>query len=355
MAHDGRARSGSRCGRRVKGACDSNLSGRWRANRDYKMEMAVISMDQEPQVLLCSGSRVRSEKLTRRWRRNALGHFRRSWISQVLGVQPHADKKMSKVKRVRRGAFATGSSSSKTLVLISLLLLEITTSCRKSTVFSAPSPALAAAPMIEFSASPNTLDPGEPAELRWSAQGATTALIDHGIGEVSVSPGSRRVFPMRTTTYKLIARGPAGSTSASLLVSVVVPAADAQALPKPLEERLAKEVQDVYFDFDKSEIRDDARATLAQDATALTAILRDFAGVQMTVEGHCDDMGQAEYNLELGYRRAELVKRLLEQLGVPGSRLKAVTRGEMSPLCAEASEACRAKNRRVHVVARSGQ
>lgn len=158
---------------------------------------------------------------------------------------------------------------------------------------------------------------------------------------------------MQTTTYGLMATHEAGSTSASVLVNVVFPA-DAQPLPKPLVDRLAREVQDAYFDFGSSDIRDDACATLERDAHVLTAILQDFPDVRITVEGHCDDIGSAEYNLELGYRRAEVARGLLEQLGVPASRLKAVTRGQTGPVCVEDSETCRAKNRRVHFAARWG-
>jgi outer membrane protein OmpA-like peptidoglycan-associated protein len=242
-------------------------------------------------------------------------------------------------------------------VLVSLLLLGITieSGCQMSTPLSTPAPPRAAAPIVEFSAAPNIIEPGEPVNLQWKAQGATTAWIDPWIGGVSALPGMRRIFPMQTTTYRLMATGPAGSASASVLVNVAVPAIDAQALPKPLVERLAREVQDAYFDFGQSQPRDDACPILEEDANALTALLQDFPDVLIIVEGHCDDVGSVEYNLELGYRRAEVVKGLLEHLGVPASRLKAVTRGEMSPICAETSEACRAKNRRVHFAARRGR
>jgi peptidoglycan-associated lipoprotein len=215
---------------------------------------------------------------------------------------------------------------------------------------SLPAAPSAAAPVIEFSAVPNRIEPGEPVELRWAVRDASTAFVDQGIGSVPARQGSRRIFPARTTRYKLIATGPAGSASASVLVNVLVPAA--QAPPRTLTERLATEVQDVYFDPGKSEVREDSRAVLGEDAKALTRILYDFPGIEILVEGHCDESGSADYNLELGFRRAESVKRLLENLRVPGGRLKAISRGETSPQCTEATEACRAKNRRVHFTAR---
>ena len=246
------------------------------------------------------------------------------------------------VKGKRQGAIGA-----KVLTgLMSVLLVGLPAGCRMSTSLSLPAAPSAAAPVIEFSAVPNTIEPGEPVKLKWTVRGATTAFIDQGIGGVPAQQGSRRLFPMRTTSYKLIARGPAGSASASVVVNVLVLAA--QAPPGILVGRMAQEVRDVYFDLGKSEIHEDSRATLAENANALTRVLHDFPGVEILVEGHCDELGSSEYNLELGYRRAESVKHLLEGFGVPGSRLKAVSRGEASPQCAEATGECRAKNRRVH-------
>ena len=248
-----------------------------------------------------------------------------------------------------------GAIGGKDLIrLVSVLLLGLSTGCRMSTSLSLPAAPPPAAPIIEFSAAPNTIERGEPVKLRWIVRGATVAFIDQGIGGVAAQQGSRRLFPMRTTSYKLIARGPAGSASASVVVNVLVLATSDQSPLGALAERMAGEVRDVYFDLGKSEIREDSRATLAEDANALTRILRDFPGVEILVEGHCDESGSSEYNLELGYGRAESVKRLLENLGGPGRRLKAVSRGEASPQCMEATEAWRAKNRRVHFVARPG-
>jgi len=214
-----------------------------------------------------------------------------------------------------------------------------------------PAPS-AAAPVIEFSAVPNTIEPGEPIQLKWTVRGATAAFIDQGIGGVPAQQGSRRLFPLRTTSYKLSANGPAGSASASVVVNVLVPAA--QAPPRNVVERMAQEVRDIYFDLGRSEIREDSRVILAQNAKALAQILNDFPGIEILVEGHCDESGSSEYNLELGYRRAESAKRLLESIGVAGNRLKAVSRGEASPQCVEATEECRPKNRRVHFAARPG-
>ena len=71
-------------------------------------------------------------------------------------------------------------------------------------------------------------------------------------------------------------------------------------------------MQDAYFDYDKSDIRSDARDALTRDAAALKAILADFPNATIMVEGHCDERGSAEYNLGLGDRRASF------RQGLPG-------------------------------------
>ena len=75
-----------------------------------------------------------------------------------------------------------------------------------------------------------------------------------------------------------------------------------------LESRLGSDVQDAYFDYDKSDIRSDARDALTRDADALKTILRDFPNAVIVIEGHCDERGSAEYNLGLGDRRASSAK-----------------------------------------------
>src|SRR5439155_9411158 len=91
---------------------------------------------------------------------------------------------------------------------------------------------------------------------------------------------------------------------------------------KSLDE-LTREMTDVYFDLDKSEIRDDARGGLQKDAEWL----KRWTSTQVTVEGHCDSRGSAQYNLGLGSRRASAVKDYLMSLGVPASRLTVVSKG----------------------------
>jgi peptidoglycan-associated lipoprotein len=103
---------------------------------------------------------------------------------------------------------------------------------------------------------------------------------------------------------------------------------------------------DVFFDFDQSTLRDDARGTLQKNAEWL----RRWTTTRITVEGHCDNRGTPEYNLALGERRASAVRDYLVSLGVSGERIQAVSKGEEEPFCREDTEECWQQNRRGHFV-----
>jgi peptidoglycan-associated lipoprotein len=212
----------------------------------------------------------------------------------------------------------------------------------------APPPAK---PSISLSAEPGTIERGQSSTLRWSVTGATDSSVDNGVGSVQAN-GSRQVYPTSTTTYTLTATGPGGTSTATATVNVTAPPpAPAPPPPPPtltLSQRLANEVVDAYFDYDKSDIREDARALLTKDADALKAILNDFPTAVVTVEGHCDERGSAEYNLALGDRRATAAKNFLVQLGVSADKLKTVSYGKERPQCTDSNESCWQKNRRAH-------
>ena len=108
------------------------------------------------------------------------------------------------------------------------------------------------------------------------------------------------------------------------------------------------EVQDAYFDYDKSDIRSDARDVLGRNASAIKAILSDFASATIVIEGHCDERGSAEYNLGLGDQRASSAKDYLVQLGVPADRLRTISYGKERPQCTSGDEGCYQRNRRAH-------
>ena len=102
----------------------------------------------------------------------------------------------------------------------------------------------------------------------------------------------------------------------------------------------------MYFDLDESTIRDDARGALQKNADWL----KRWTSTRITIEGHADERGSAEYNLALGDRRANAVKDYLVSLGVPADRVAVVTKGKESPFCTESNETCWQQNRRGHFI-----
>jgi peptidoglycan-associated lipoprotein len=203
----------------------------------------------------------------------------------------------------------------------------------------------------QFTAEPSTIERGQSATLRWDVSNATDIAIDQGIGPVQAR-GNRQVFPDNTTTYTVTGKGPGGDAQARVTVNVTVPPPPPPPPPpKPtvtLSERIAKELTDAYFDFDKFDIREDARAALTRDADALKSIFHEFPEAVVVVEGHCDERGSAEYNLGLGDRRATAAKEFLMQLGAPGDKLRTISYGKERPQCTESTEECWQLNRRAH-------
>ena len=101
------------------------------------------------------------------------------------------------------------------------------------------------------------------------------------------------------------------------------------------------ELESIYFDFDKYEIRPEGRQALRASASALQA-----SNSRVTIEGHADDRGDEEYNLALGERRANVARKYLMSLGVPSNRLRTVSYGESRPAVKGHGEAAWKWNRR---------
>jgi peptidoglycan-associated lipoprotein len=103
---------------------------------------------------------------------------------------------------------------------------------------------------------------------------------------------------------------------------------------------------DAYFDYDKSDLREDGRASLQKDAQ----FLKKWSSIVVSIEGHCDSRGSSEYNLALGSRRATAVKDYLVSLGMAANRITVVSKGKEQPFCGEETEACWQQNRRGHFI-----
>jgi len=246
-------------------------------------------------------------------------------------------------------------------LLFSIFLALFAAGCKKKPVAAAPPPPPPPkevppppppkAPAVgQFSAEPSSIERGQAATLRWTVTDATSVTIEPGLGTVQAL-GNRQVFPSNTTTYRLTATGPGGNASASATVNVTVPPPPPPAPPPPkttFTQMLERSVSDALFDYDSSDIREDARNTLTRNADAIKSILQAYPGNTIVVEGHCDERGSAEYNLGLGDRRATAAKEFLTQLGVPADRLRTISYGKERQICTEQSEGCYQKNRRAH-------
>ena len=121
------------------------------------------------------------------------------------------------------------------------------------------------------------------------------------------------------------------------------------ARPVPSEFAANENLQDIFFDFDKYDIRPgDARIL---DANA--GWLKSNPNHLVLIEGHCDERGTNEYNLALGERRAKSTMNYLVSQGVQASRITIISYGEERPTCTQKSEECWAKNRRAHFLVKA--
>ncbi len=153
---------------------------------------------------------------------------------------------------------------------------------------------------------------------------------------------------------------PVQTTPAPTPVPVVAAPTPVPVPPKPSKPPEAPEVRitdrtlveisgylkPAFFDYDKADIRADAKEVLSADAE----FLRKWPTLKVNLEGHCDERGTREYNLALGQRRAASARDFLVSLGIDASRLQIISYGKERPFCTGQTEDCWQKNRRAHFV-----
>jgi len=166
-------------------------------------------------------------------------------------------------------------------LMLMFALLFSASGCKKKTPppppppqgVTPPPPPPPSKPVINsFTAEPTSIEQNQSATLRWSVSNATDINIDQGVGAVQ-SEGTHAVQPNATTTYTLSARGPGGTDSRSVTVEVTTPPPPPPP-PAPTNTRssaqtINEDVKDIYFDYNKNDIRGDAQATLQTDADVL--------------------------------------------------------------------------------------
>ena len=210
-----------------------------------------------------------------------------------------------------------------------------------------PPPPPPAQPTATLTANPETIDKGQSSTLTWQTTNATDVSID-GIGAVQPN-ATQQVTPTESTTYTLTAKGAGGSQTATARVTVNAPPPPP---PPPTqssmtdEQMFAQSVKDIYFDYDKSDVRASEQPAIQADV----AFLQQHSSVNFTIEGHCDERGSTEYNLALGDNRASAVKNALVGAGISADRIKTISYGKEKPFCTESNESCWQQNRRGHLV-----
>ena len=210
---------------------------------------------------------------------------------------------------------------------------------------AAPQPT--AQPTVTLNASPTSVKNGDTVTLSWTSTDATDLDIEPGVGKV-VAQGTTPVNPTQSTTFTITATGPGGTATADARITVgAAPVETPPSGNQNLSELFEQNVKDAYFDFNKSDIRADARDNLAKTAE----FLRSYPQIRVTIEGHCDERGSTEYNIGLGERRAQAAKNYLISLGISADRMDTVSWGKERPFCTEHDEACWQQNRRAHFVA----
>jgi peptidoglycan-associated lipoprotein len=183
-------------------------------------------------------------------------------------------------------------------------------------------------PSISISASPNAITKGQSTILSWSSANADRVTIT-GLGDVRGS-GTRTVSPPESTTYTATATGLGGSDSAAARVTVAEKPGALKTAVVPTNPELAtlfgQKVKRIFFDFDKSELRPEAKRTLRSAANFL--IQAPYRTITFRIEGDCDPRGTEEYNIGLGERRAQAAREFLASLGVDPSRIQTISYGK---------------------------
>jgi peptidoglycan-associated lipoprotein len=172
-------------------------------------------------------------------------------------------------------------------------------------------------------------------------------------GPGAVGPAAARApYPMpappapRTSPETPVTRATPPAATPMPAPSAPMPAAPMPAPPPPAMAPAAAPLHDVFFDFDKSAIREDQESALGADV----AWLKANPGAKLTVEGHCDERGTVEYNLGLGERRAKAVKDYLVAAGIGADRVATVSYGKERPFVLGHDESAWKWNRRGHFV-----
>lgn len=207
-------------------------------------------------------------------------------------------------------------------------------------------------PSATLTVSNTHVQPGEAVQLQWSTKYATYVSI-YPLGEVGFR-GRQSVVPNGSTVYTLTALGPGGTYTSTVAVDVMEqPPAAAPPPPAPApaveqgpseQELFERTMKDIYFDYNRYDLRAGEVGALKADADFLAA----HPDLKIIVGAHCDERGSQEYNRKLAAKRATTVRDELKKLGIHSERMRTVVYGKEKPFCTGDSAQCLQENRRVH-------
>lgn len=231
-----------------------------------------------------------------------------------------------------------------TFVLTLAAAMLLIAGCAKKPVAAKvePPPPPPAQPTVTLSVYPQEIKQGESAKLTWEAKNATDVTLE-SLGSIDQN-GSMAVNPTQSTTYRVVAKGPGGTSDASARLTVTVPPPVAAVVQPSLRELFERNVKDAFFAYDSYELDNETSQLLASNAN----FLQQHPEAAFQVVGHCDERGSEEYNLALGASRAEAVKQALVKQGVSGDRITTSSVGKEQPFCTDSNEECWHLNRRGH-------
>jgi len=198
-----------------------------------------------------------------------------------------------------------------------------------------PPPPPPPAPSASLSADPASVKQNRCATLTWSSTNASSVSIDQGVGNVDPS-GSKQVCPGSTTNYTITVAGAGGTMTAATTVTVI-----------PLSKKTMVFDAVALFDVDKADLKDEGKEQIKKYREDAQAELS--RADKITITGHTDNTGSADYNMKLSLRRAEAVRDHLVGLGIDPNKLEVKGEGMSNPIADNSTEQGRAKNRRVEV------
>jgi OOP family OmpA-OmpF porin len=206
------------------------------------------------------------------------------------------------------------------------------TSSTQVTVIAPPPPPK---PSCTITANPAAVTLGTPSQLNWSSQNAADCDLQPGVGRVNPQ-GTLSVTPKVDTTYTLNCQGAGGTATSSTAIAIMAP-------PEP-EKPCQSMTLNVKFDTAKADVKSQYAAELQKFAD----ILKENPKATAVIEGHTDNVGDADMNMKLSQRRADSVRGfLVDKLGVAAERLTSQGYGLTKPIAINKSAEGKAKNRRI--------